>query len=153
MVGRKWPRPSRLPPPHPQPEGAVGSVARRKVLRDLWLARGRTTVLVVSVALSLVAVGAVLGAYAILVREMPRSFLSARPASATLVVDGGITPEILDAVRRLPDIAEADRRALVHARAEIAPDTWMPLRVFVVDYFEAARVETVAPLEGAWPPP
>jgi len=131
----------------------VGKVARRKVLRDLWLARGRATVLVIAVAFSLVAVGAVLGAYAILTREMPCSFLSARPASATLVVHGEITPDVLDAVRRRPDIAEADRRALVNARIEIAPDTWIPLRVFVVDDFEAARVETVTPLEGAWPPP
>jgi putative ABC transport system permease protein len=131
----------------------VGKVALRKVLRDLWLARGRTAVLVVATALSLVAVGAVLGAYAILTREMPRSFLSSNPASATLVVDGGITSPMVDAVRQRPNIADADRRGFVRARAEIAPDTWMPLRVFVDDDFAAARVETIAPIEGAWPPP
>src|SRR3712207_1230894 len=88
-IGCRW---SRRPPYGPRRERAVGRVARRKVLRDLWLARGRAAVLVVATALSLTAVGAVLGAYAILTREMPRSFLSANPASATLVVDGGITP-------------------------------------------------------------
>ena len=67
----------------------MGRVARRKVLRDLWLARGRTAVLVFALAISLTAVGAVLGAYGILVREMPRSFLGSSPASATLVVHGG----------------------------------------------------------------
>src|SRR5262249_29713892 len=78
-----WSR--RGPRPRGVPQG--GRVARRKVLRDLWLARGRMAVLVLAVALSLGVVAAVLGAYAILAREMPRSFLASSPASATLVLD------------------------------------------------------------------
>ena len=60
----------------------MGRVARRKVLRDLWLARGRTAVLVFAMAASLTALGAVLGAYGILAREMPRSS-STRPMSTS----------------------------------------------------------------------
>src|SRR5262245_55288833 len=133
--------------------GSMGSVARRQVLRDLWLARGRTAVLVVAMAVSLTAVGAVLGAYGILAREMPRSFRSSRPAASTLVLDRGVDPSLLDAVRRRPGVAEAERRGMVFARVEVAPDTWAPLRLFVVEDFEAMRLETVTPIEGAWPPP
>src|SRR5262249_61847903 len=131
----------------------MGRVARRKVLRDLWLARGRTAVLVVAMAVSLTAVGAVLGAHGILAREMPRGFLSSSPASATLVVDRGVDASLLDAVRRRPGIADAERRGMAFARVEVAPDTWLPLRLFVVEDFDAMRVETVTRLEGAWPPP
>src|SRR5262245_9225266 len=131
----------------------MGRLAWRKVLRDLWLARGRLAVLVIATAVSLTTVGAVLGAYGILTREMPRSFQGARPASATLVLDRGIDPSLLDAVRRRPGIADADRRAMVRARVEVAPDTWLPLTLFVVDDFDAMRLETVKRLEGAWPPP
>src|SRR5262245_57520784 len=88
-LSRRRRRPSRGPPREAQ---VMGRVAWRKVLRDLWLARGRTAVLVVAMAVSLTVVGAVLGAYGILTREMPRSFQSARPASATLVLDRGIDP-------------------------------------------------------------
>src|SRR5215211_4863875 len=121
----------------------MGRVAWHKVLRDLWLARGRTAVLVFAMAVSLTAVGAVLGAYGILAREMPRSFLSSSPASATLVVDRGVDPCLLDAVRRRPGIADAERRGMVLARVEVSPDTWLPLRLFVVENFEAMRIETV----------
>jgi putative ABC transport system permease protein len=131
----------------------MGRIARRKVLRDLWLARGRTAVLVVAMAVSLIAVGAVLSAYGILAREMPRSFLSSSPASATLVVHGSVDPALLDAIRRRPEIADAERRAMVRARIEVAADRWLPLTLFVVEDFDAMRVETVTPVEGAWPPP
>jgi putative ABC transport system permease protein len=131
----------------------VGSVARRKVLRDLWLARGRTAVLVFAMAVSLTTVGAILGAYGVLAREMPRSFLSSHPASATLVMHDGVDPGLLEAVRRRPGIADAERRGMVFARVEVAPDTWLPLRLFVVEDFDAMRIETVTPVEGAWPPP
>src|SRR5712692_2857602 len=141
------------PPPHgPPPERAMGKVARRKVLRDLWLARGRTAVLVFAMAISLTAVGAVLGAYGILVREMPRSFLSSNPASATLVVHEGVESGLLQQIRQRPGIADAERRGMVFARVEVAPETWLPLRLFVVDDFDAMRIETITLLEGAWPP-
>ncbi|GIW07545.1 MAG: hypothetical protein KatS3mg060_2350 [Dehalococcoidia bacterium] len=130
----------------------MGRVARRKVLRDLWLARGRMTVLVAAMAVSLTAVGAVLSAYGILAREMPRSFLGSSPASATLVLDRGVDPSLLEAVRRRPGVADAERRGMVFGRVEVSPDTWLPLRLFVVEDFDAMRIETVTPIEGAWPP-
>ena len=131
----------------------MGSIAWRKVLRDLWLTRGRVAVLVIAIAVSLTAVGAVLGAYSILSREMPRSFLSSHPASATLVLDRGVDASLLDAVRQRPGIADADRRATVRARVEVAPGTWLPLTLFVVEDFDDMRIETISRIDGAWPPP
>jgi putative ABC transport system permease protein len=126
-----------------------GSIAWRKVRRDLWLARGRVMLLVVAVALSLTAVGAVLGAYGILVREMPRSFLSTHPASATFEMAQGVDPTLLAAVRRQLGVADAELRAMVRARVEVGPDRRLPLSLFVVEDFDAMRVETVSRLGGA----
>ncbi len=131
----------------------MGSIARRKVLRDLWLARGRTAVLVLATALSLTAVGAVLGAYGILAREMPRSFQSSRPAAATLVMERGIDRGLLEAVRQRPGIAGAERRAMLRLRVEFGAGERRPLTLFVIDDFDAMDIEAVQPVEGAWPPP
>src|SRR5262245_46600445 len=100
----------------------VGSVALSKVVRDLWLARGRTLTLVVATAVSILALGAVLSAYGIISRDMSLSFLGTNPASATLVLSDGIDAELLSAVRSRPGITDAQARALVQARAEVAPD-------------------------------
>ena len=131
----------------------MGSVGLRKVWRDMWLARGRVGVMVVAIAVSNVALGAVLGAYGILSREMPPSFLGTNPAAATIVVRQSIDPELLAAVREQDGVTDAQARALVSARVEVAPNEWLPLSLFVVDDFEDLRIETVAPIRGAWPPP
>jgi putative ABC transport system permease protein len=131
----------------------MGRVAWRKVRRDLWLTRGRTALLIATVAVSLTSLGTVLGAYAIVSREMRPSYLSTNPAAATVVLDRGADADLLAAVRQRPDIAGAEARAMVRARVEIAPDAWLPLDLFVVPDFDAMRIETFAREEGAWPPP
>src|SRR5215510_921812 len=143
-------RPPRATGSRPPGVPSVGRVARRKVLRDLWLARGRMAVLVLAVAFSLGVVAAVLGAYAILAREMPRSFLASSPASATLVLDRAVDAALVDAVRVRPGVAAAERGGMVFARVEVAPDRWLPLRLFDVD---ALAVEKIRPVGGARTPP
>ena len=58
----------------------------RKLVRDLGEERRRVALMAAAIAVSLMAVGTVLGAYAILTREMAVSYLGTRPASATLAV-------------------------------------------------------------------
>ena len=131
----------------------MGDVAWRKVWRDLALARGRAVLLVLALALSLAAGGTVASTYGVLAREMPRSFLASRPASATLVLEHALAPELLREVRARPDLAAVERRALVRGRLEVAPDRKLPLALFVIEDFAAMDVETVAHEDGAWPPP
>ncbi|HYW87505.1 MAG TPA: ABC transporter permease, partial [Chloroflexota bacterium] len=131
----------------------MGSVRLRKVVRDVLLARGRAATVVVAIGLSVTALGAVMGAYAVLARDMGPSFLATNPASATLVLAEPIDDQLLGAVRQRPGIADVQARALVSMRAEVEPDHWYPLSVFVVEDFSTMRIETIAPLDGAWPPP
>ncbi len=123
-----------------------------KLARDLWTERGRAALMIAAVATSLVAVGAVLGAYAILTREIAANYLGTRPASATLELEGGADAALAAEVRRRPGIAEAEARGVVLARARVGDD-WRPLLLFVVDDFSGLRLNTFRPEEGAWPPP
>src|SRR6185369_3668266 len=113
----------------------------RKLRQDVRSERGRILMMVTAIAISLVGVGAVLGAYAILTREMPRNYLSSRPASAALV----------EAVRRRPGVANAEAGDIVLARARVGED-WKPILLFVVDDFRAMRLNTFSRERGAWPP-
>ena len=60
----------------------------RKVTRDLVAERGRVALMTAAIAISVIGVGTMLGAYAILTREMSRSYLGTQPASATLELEG-----------------------------------------------------------------
>lgn len=123
----------------------------QKVRRDLWTGRGRMALMTVAVAAGLFALGSTLGGYAVLSRELTRAYLSTRPASATLEVDG-IDDALLAEVRRQPGIAEAEARATVRARVRVGED-WRPVLFFVIPDFQTMRLATFARLEGDWPPP
>jgi putative ABC transport system permease protein len=124
----------------------------RKLWRDLWLERTRGALMVTAIAVSLMGIGTVLGAYAILSREMSRNYLGTHPASAALELSPGVDAALLEQVRRRPDITEADAGEIVVARAKVGED-WIPMMLFVVDDFHALRLNTFTPQSGAWPPP
>ncbi|HEY3366110.1 MAG TPA: FtsX-like permease family protein [Symbiobacteriaceae bacterium] len=124
----------------------------QKLWRDLWLTRGRTTMMVIAIAVSIFGVGAVLTTYSTLTREISRNYLGTNPASATLEMDK-VDDALVAAVRGRPGIADAEARASVTARVQVGPDTWRPLVLFVVKDMGAMRVSTFRSDGGAWPPP
>jgi putative ABC transport system permease protein len=123
-----------------------------KLLRDLSIERGRVLLMLASIAVSLSALGALLGAYAVLTREIAVNYLGTRPASATLELPGGVDRSLVDEVRKRPEIAEAEARDAVLARVLVGKD-WRPLLVFVIDDFADLRLNRFRREEGAWPPP
>lgn len=123
-----------------------------KLARDVWSERGRTALMVVAIAVSLTAVGAMLGAFAVLTREISRSYRSTRPASLTLELPGGVDAALLGRVRAHPLVAEAEARDVVVARARVG-DEWRRALLFVIDDFSDLRLNTFRSERGSWPPP
>ncbi len=91
-----------------------------------------------------------LGAYAVVTREVRVNYLSTNPASAS--IDVAVTPRVLELARSFPGIADVEPRSVVEARVEVE-GAWMRMLVFVVDDFETMRLNTFTPVSGAWPPP
>lgn len=123
-----------------------------KLAQDVWSERGRTLIMTSAVAVSLAAVGATLGARAILVREISANYLWTRPASLTLELPGGVDAGLLARVRAHPLVAEAEARDVVVARARVG-DEWRRALLFVIDDFSDLRLNRFRRERGAWPPP
>jgi putative ABC transport system permease protein len=123
-----------------------------KGLRDLLVAPGRTLLLVLAVTTSLAAVGTVLGARAVLVREIALSYRSTTPAQATLVLHDPVDEALLERVRARPEVERADVREVVVSRLQVGRE-WKPLLLFVVADFETTQLNTFRPLSGSWPAP
>ncbi|MEW6401634.1 MAG: FtsX-like permease family protein [Chloroflexota bacterium] len=123
----------------------------KKIMRDLQAARGRIAMMVIAIAVGIFGVGMILGAYTILSRAMRRNYLGTNPASAFIELDR-VDDALVEAVSERPGISEAEATSWVGARAEVSPDEWMPVLLFVVPDFEASHVSTVAPEAGAHPP-
>lgn len=123
----------------------------RKALRDLWLNKARTLLVVLAIAVGVFGLGLVLDSYAILTREMDENYRRTRPASATLYT-GPLEAATVQAVSELPQVAEAEARRTVVGRIKIGADEWLNIWLFVIDDFAQVRLDQFAPQAGAYPP-
>ena len=123
----------------------------KKLLRDLQASQGRMTMMVAAIGVSIFGVGMILSAYTILSREMSRNYLGTNPASAFIQLDR-VDDALVKAVSERPGISEAEATSWVGGRAEVSPNEWMPVLLFVYPDFEMSHVSTVAPEAGAYPP-
>ena len=125
-----------------------------KLWRDAVAERGRFALMLLAVVVALAALGAVLGAYAVLTREMASNYLGTLPAHATLEMRGDVTAEVLAAARRHPAVAEAEARDVIPARARVG-DAWLRVLLFAVDDFSSLRLSRFMPWQGSStvPPP
>ncbi|MCE9574451.1 MAG: FtsX-like permease family protein, partial [Deltaproteobacteria bacterium] len=128
-----------------------------KLWRDLGAERGRALIMIIGIAAGVFGVGTVLGARAILLREMHRNYLGTNPPGAVVEL-AAAPPALVDAVRARPGIAAVTARATIHARVESAPvgapgpRAWRPIVLFVAPADRMPEVGSVTPLDGPWPP-
>src|SRR5690349_8685391 len=98
----------------------------RKILGDMWSYKIRTAIVVLSIAVGVFAVGMIAGTQVILTRDMQASYLAIDPPAAIL----GMSPfddELVQTIRRMPEIDEADGSSGISVRLSVGPDTWRTL--------------------------
>lgn len=123
----------------------------RKALRDLWLNKARTILVILAIATGVFGLGLVLDAYAILTREMNENYVRTNPASATLYTEP-LDNTTVQAIGNLPQIAEAEARRMVVGRIQVAPDEWLNIWLYLIDDFDQVRLDRFDPDEGQYPP-
>ncbi|CAG0935890.1 ABC transporter permease YtrF [Thermoflexales bacterium] len=123
----------------------------RKALRDLWLNRSRTSLVVAAIAIGVFGIAAVADAYAILPPQMAENYARTIPASATLWTDP-LDEAFVQTVRERPEIADAEARRKVVGRIQIGPDEWKIIWLFVIRDFNDVRLDRFTPEAGTWPP-
>jgi putative ABC transport system permease protein len=123
----------------------------KKLLRDFTSYQGRALALLIALTAGVASIATMFGAYGIIEREAPLNYAMTNPAHVTIDVNE-VTPAILDAAKRFNGVAAAEARAVIEARARVG-DEWMRMLLFVVEDFDALRLNTFARESGAWPPP
>jgi putative ABC transport system permease protein len=123
----------------------------RKVLRDLWSNKTRTLLVVLSIAVGVFAIGMIGGSRVILVRDLADTWMAVDPPSATLNTEA-FDDDLVQVVRKLPGISDAEARRTVQVRVKVGPDTWKNMRIFAIPDFDDMRIYKARRLSGAWPP-
>jgi putative ABC transport system permease protein len=122
----------------------------RKVIRDLWVNKTRTALVVLSVAVGVFAIGMVAGSQQILFRDLGESWLAASPASATLFTQP-FDDTLVEAVRKIPGVGWAEGRRIVNVRVKVGEE-WKDLQLIAVKDFNDVRLNRFKPESGAYPP-
>ncbi|HXA17790.1 MAG TPA: FtsX-like permease family protein [Thermoanaerobaculia bacterium] len=124
----------------------------RKVFRDIADTPLRTALAVTAMAAGAFGVTMILTSYSVLKRELKTTYSDTRPASAILVLDGGVSDALVDSVRHMPGVRDAESRPVIGGRLFIGKGQWVPLILYVVRDFGDIRLDRFTSDTGAWPP-
>jgi putative ABC transport system permease protein len=141
----------------------------RKVIRDLWGNKLRTTLVVLSIAVGVFAVGMILGTQETVMTALDGGWNATNPPHIIFYTDP-FDENLLFTVRHTPGVREADGKRTVFVRfkdpAQLRaaagapqagdppadPAKWRNLNLASYADFDNARVGRVFPQSGAWPP-
>jgi putative ABC transport system permease protein len=123
----------------------------RKVLRDLWLHKSRTILVVLAISVGIIGAGAVLDTWSLVRNATRQEYGSSNPASATLRTDS-VDDALLNLVRRMPEIRLAESRRNVSASV-LTSTGWRSALLMASPSFPTSRIGIIKQEEGDWPPP
>ncbi len=123
-----------------------------QVFNDLWSNKTRTVLIVLSIAVGLFAVGAIVSARAMLMTGMAQSYQTINPSSGIVRTVETFDEAFVRAVRAMPEVVEVDARRTLDVRVRLGPAEWITLRLFAVEDYDRMRVDKIHPVAGVWPP-
>ena len=124
----------------------------RKIARDVWRDKGRTLLVVLSIAVGVFAVGLVSAMNEIMPANMARSFRESNPAHIMLWVSTPIDGDALRGLARVAGVADVEGELRTAVRWRPDPATpWRDAPLVVRDDFTRQKFDRVELLAGRWP--
>ena len=126
----------------------------RKTLRDLWLYKARTVLVVLAIAVGTASAGVATTSLIVLRRDLRAGFLGTNPAHAVLDVAGAIPIDetLAEQVAALPEVGDAVARRMTPARLALPGGEERFLQLWTLPDFDSP-VAALYPQAGAVVPP
>jgi putative ABC transport system permease protein len=125
----------------------------RKVLRDLWSNKTRTILVLLSIAVGVSALGMVMGSQGIVDRSLPAAYAAINPAAGTLFTLTTFDEDLVEAVRGMDEVAEAEGRRVVNVRFLTKSGEWRSLALNAIPDYDEITINYIHSETGAYPPP
>lgn len=124
----------------------------RKVFHDLLDNKGRTLLVVFSIAVGVFSIGVIAGAYQIISNDMSASYGSSRPANIELRMSN-FDEDVLASIHNERGVADAEGRRVFNLRVRVpGTDTWTTLDMVAFKDFEKNAINLLTPIEGVTTP-
>ena len=100
----------------------------RKVISDLLTNKGRTLLVILSIAVGVFAVGFVMTGFDILLNDMDVDYRVSNPHAGAIYTSPFIDDD-LSAIRRMPGIEQAEGRSSFYGRVVLSPTNKIPINL------------------------
>lgn len=120
----------------------------RKVIHDLLDNKGRTLLVVFSIAVGVFSIGVIAGAYQIISNDMSVSYSANKPANVELRMTD-FDQDTLEMIHNQRGVAEAEGRRVFNMRVRV-PGTgkWTTLDMMAFEDFEKNAIDLLLPIAG-----
>ena len=120
----------------------------RKVFLDLFENKGRTALVVLSIAVGVFSIGVIAGTYVIISNDMSITYAANNPANIEFRMDD-FDDDMLTTIRNARGIEGAEGRRVVNMRVrEMDREQWTTLDIIAMDDFDENEVNLLNPVEG-----
>ncbi len=127
-------------------------VAFRKVWRDLWRNKGRTVMVILSIAVGVMAVGMVTSGNQLVIGQMAASHVASNPAHGMLWISGIISEDTIRSLKSVPGVADIEGYAETSVRWKASLDgEWQDGHIIAYPDFEEIQFDQPTLKEGSWP--
>lgn len=128
------------------------NVAFRKVWRDLWNNKGRTILVVASIAVGVMALGMITASNSLMTRQMTLAQQASQPTSIQLYLRGLIDDGELRVLERTPGVVGAKGSVGLSIRWKASPEAeWQNASIIALDDYAHQAFDLVELRSGAWP--
>jgi putative ABC transport system permease protein len=121
-----------------------------KVISDLWSNRTRSLLVIASIAVGLFAVGVITTLYLIISADMRSGYAATNPANI-IILANPFEPELVDTIKRVPGVREAEGLTFRDMRIEAAPNEWISMQLRALDSVREAEINRLRLMDGRWP--
>jgi putative ABC transport system permease protein len=120
----------------------------RKVFLDLFENKGRTALVVFSIAVGVFSIGVIAGTYVIISNDMSITYAANNPANIEFRMDD-FDDDMLATIRNTRGIADAEGRRVFNMRVrEVNSEQWTTLDIIAVDDFDENKVNLLNLMDG-----
>ncbi len=120
----------------------------RKVLHDLFDNKGRTLLVVFSIAVGVFSIGVIAGAYQIISNDMSVSYAANQPANIEMRMTN-FDDDVLASIRSQRDVRDAEGRRVFNMRVRVpGTEKWTTLDMTAFDGFEDNTINLLNLIEG-----
>ncbi len=123
-----------------------------KVWRDLLRNKGRTLLVVMSIAVGVMAMGMIISSNTMMARQMAVANEAANPSHGRISLSGGIDEKTLLNLENLPGVESADGRLYAFIQWKSNPaDEWQDANIRALTDYENQKFDYLTLREGTWP--